>query len=176
MHTSAPDRAGSGPNHSQDSMAAKKPATPTGTISQNRRARHDYEILQKFEAGLVLTGPEVKSAREHKVQLQGSYARLKGDEVWLLDAHIAPYSNAGYASQEPTRDRKLLLHKKEIVRIEEALMQKGYTLIPLAMYLKGGRIKVELGIGRGLKHYDKREVIAARDVERDVQRALRHNA
>jgi SsrA-binding protein len=157
-------------------MATKKSTnTLSGTIAQNRRARHDYEILQKFEAGIALTGPEVKSAREHKVQLQGSYARLKNGELWLIEAHFAPYTNAGYAAQDPTRDRKLLLHRKELRRIEEALGEKGYTLVPLAMYLKGGRVKVEVGIGRGLKTYDKRERIAERDVQRDVQRAVRHN-
>ena len=157
-------------------MATKKTTAPSGSIAQNRRARHDYEFLQRFEAGVVLTGSEVKAAREHKVQLLGSYARLRGSELWLLDAHIAPYSNAGYANHEPTRDRKLLLHKRELVRIQEALGEKGYTLIPLAMYFKGSRIKVELGIGRGLKHYDKRARIAERDVQRDVQRALRRDA
>jgi SsrA-binding protein len=158
-------------------MATKKTTnTLSGTIAQNRRARHDYEILQRYEAGIALTGPEVKSARDHKVQLQGAYARLKNGELWLLDAHIAPYANAGYTAQDPMRDRKLLLHKKELVKIEEALGEKGYTLVPLAMYLKGGRIKVEVGVGRGMKHYDKRERIAERDVERDVQRAIRHNA
>ena len=166
---------GPGPLGLPIAMATKK-TTPTGTIAQNRRARHDYEILQKFEAGVMLTGSEVKSAREHKVQLQGSYARLKGDELWLLDAHIAPYSNAGYANHEPSRDRKLLLHRKELIRISEALGEKGLTLIPLAMYLKNGRIKVEVGVGRGMKNYDKRERIAERDVQRDVQRALRRDA
>jgi len=146
------------------------------TIAQNRRARHDYEIIQKFEAGIVLTGPEIKSVRDHKVQLQGSYARIKEGEAWLQDAHIAPYVNAGYAAHNATRDRKLLLHKKEIAKIYELLGQQGLTLIPLAMYFKRGKAKVELGLGRGLKRYDKREVLKTRDVQRDMQQALRHNA
>lgn len=146
------------------------------TIVQNRRARHDYEIIQKFEAGIVLTGPEIKSVRDHKVQLQGSYARIKEGEAWLQDAHIAPYVNAGYAAHNATRDRKLLLHKKEIAKIYELLGQQGLTLIPLAMYFKRGKAKVELGLGRGLKRYDKREVLKTRDVQRDMQQALRHNA
>ncbi len=146
------------------------------TIAQNRRARHDYEFLARYEAGIALSGPEVKSAREHKVQLQGSYARLKGGEVWLCDVHIAPYSNAGYAPQAPTRDRKLLLHKKEIIKISQALGEQGLTLIPLAMYWKRGKAKVELGVGRGLKRYDKRQKLAERDVNLDIQRALRRNA
>jgi len=143
------------------------------TIAQNRRARHDYEFLAKFEAGIVLTGPEIKSVREHRVQLQGAYARLKGGEVWLQDCHIAPYANAGYAGHDPARDRKLLLHKKEIRKIEEMLGEKSLTLIPLAMYFKRGKAKVEVGVGRGLKYYDKREKLKERDQKMDVQRALR---
>jgi SsrA-binding protein len=146
---------------------------PDTTISQNRRARHDYEFLAKFEAGIALSGSEVKAVREHKVQLQGSYARIKGGEVWLQDAHIAPYSNAGYSGHDPARDRKLLLHKKEIRRIEELLGERGLTLIPLSMYFKHGRAKVELGVGRGLKHYDKREKLKEHDQKMDMQRALR---
>lgn len=158
-------------------MATTKPTTsPSGNIAQNRRARHDYEILQQFEAGIVLTGSEVKSAREHKVQLQGSYARLKGDEVWLQDSHIAEYANSGYTRHVPTRDRKLLLHKKEIAKIAEALGAQGLTLVPLSMYFKHGRAKVELGIARGRKSYDKRAAIAERDVARDLQRAVRRDA
>ncbi len=157
---------------------AKTAKPPQGaSIAQNRRARHDYDILAKFEAGIVLTGSEIKSVRDHKVQLQGAYARLKGegDEAWLLDAHIAPYANAGYTGHNPTRERKLLLHRKELTRIHELLAEKGLTLIPLAMYFKNGRAKIELGVGRGLKNYDKREKIAERDATRDIQRALRHN-
>ena len=143
------------------------------TIAQNRRARHDYEFLAKFEAGIVLTGSEIKSVREHRVQLQGACARIKDGEVWLQDAHIAPYASAGYAGHDPTRDRKLLLHKKEIRKIEELMAGKGLTLIPLAMYFKRGKAKVEIGVGRGLKHYDKREKLKERDQEMDVRRALR---
>ncbi|MCC6388405.1 MAG: SsrA-binding protein SmpB [Dehalococcoidia bacterium] len=146
------------------------------TIAQNRRARYDYEILARFECGIVLTGSEIKAVREHKVQLQGSYARIKGGEVWLVEAHIAPYSNAGYASHDPKRDRKLLLHRKEIVRIEEMVGAQGLTLVPLAMYFVRGKAKVELGVARGLKRYDKRERIAERDVQRDIARAVRRNA
>jgi SsrA-binding protein len=146
------------------------------TIAQNRRARHDFEIIQKFEAGIVLTGPEIKSVRDHKVQLQGSYARIKDNEVWLQDAHIAPYLNAGYAPHNATRDRKLLLHKKEIAKIDEMLGERGLTLIPLGMYFKRGKAKVELGVGRGLKRYDKRQVLKQRDMQRDIQQAVRTRA
>ena len=146
------------------------------TIAQNRRARHDYEILERFEAGIVLTGSEIKSVREHKVQLQGSYARLRDGEVWLEDAHIAPYANAGYAPHSPTRDRKLLLHKKEIAKIAEALGERGLTLIPLAMYFKRGKAKVELGVARGLKRYDKREKVKEREEQRRIEQAVRQRA
>ena len=143
------------------------------TIAQNRRARHDYEFLAKFEAGIVLTGSEIKSVREHRVQLQGAYARLKNGEVWLQDANIAAYASAGYSGHEPARDRKLLLHKKEIRKIEELMDGKGLTLIPVAMYFKRGRAKVEIGVGRGLHHYDKRQKLKEHDQKRDMQRALR---
>ena len=145
----------------------------SATIAQNRRARHDYEFLAKFEAGIALTGSEIKSVREHRVQLQGAFARVKDGEVWLYDAHIAPYANAGYAGHSATRDRKLLLHKKEIRRIEELMEGKGLTLIPLSMYFKRGKAKVEIGIGRGLKHYDKREKLKEHDQKMDMQRAMR---
>jgi SsrA-binding protein len=143
------------------------------TIAQNRRARHDYEFLAKFEAGIVLTGSEIKSVREHRVQLQGSYARIKNGEVWLQDAHIAPYASAGYSGHDPVRDRKLLLNKREIRKIEEMMEGKGLTLIPLAMYFKRGKAKVEIGVGRGLHHYDKREKLKEHDQKMDMQRALR---
>ncbi len=146
---------------------------PDTTIAQNRRARHDYEFLAKFEAGIALTGSEVKSVREHRVQIQGAFARVKDGEVWLFDAHIAPYANAGYAGHNATRDRKLLLHKKEIRRIEELMEGKGLTLIPLSMYFKHGRAKVELGVGRGLKHYDKRDKLKEHDQKMDMTRAVR---
>ncbi len=146
------------------------------TVAQNRRARHDYEFLAKFEAGIVLTGSEIKSVREHRVQLQGSYARIKDGEVWLQDAHIAPYASAGYAGHDPTRDRKLLLHKKEIRKIAELLGERGLTLVPLSMYFKRGRAKVELGVGRGLKSYDKRHKLKEQDQKLDMQRALRRGA
>lgn len=144
-------------------------------IAQNRRARHDYEILARYEAGIVLTGSEIKSVRDHRVQLQGAYARIKGGEAWLVEAHIAPYPQAGYTPHDPRRDRKLLLHKREIARLSQAVGEQGLTLIPLAMYLKRGRAKVEVGVARGLKRYDKREKIAEREVERDLARAVRRD-
>lgn len=151
-------------------------AMSSATIAQNRRARHDYEIVARYEAGIVLTGSEIKSVRDHKVQLVGSFARVRNGEVWLEDVHIAPYANAGYAGHPPIRSRKLLLHKKEITKIEQIMGEQSLTLIPLSMYFKGGRAKVELGICRGLKRYDKRERIAERDVNRDIARAVRRDA
>ena len=149
---------------------------PRGQIAVNRRARYDYEILERFEAGIVLTGTEIKSIREHRVQIQGAYAHVRNGEVWLEDCHIAPYANAGYASHDPIRDRKLLLHKMEISRIAEAVGAQGLTLIPLAIYWKRGMAKLELGLCRGRRHHDKRTRIAERDAERQVARALRRDA
>jgi SsrA-binding protein len=144
-------------------------------IAQNRKARHDYEVIATYEAGIVLTGSEIKAVREHRVQLVGSFARIKDNELWLEDVHIAPYANAGYAGHAPTRTRKLLLHKKEILKIAQLLGEQPLTMVPLSMYLKNGRAKVELGLCRGLKRYDKRQRIAERDVERDVARAVRRD-
>jgi SsrA-binding protein len=147
-----------------------------GTISLNRRARHDYDILERYEAGIVLTGSEVKAAREHRVQLQGSYVRVKEGEAWLVDSHFAPYANAGYATHDPRRDRKLLLHQRELKKIGAAAGEKGLTIVPLAMYFKGGRAKVEIGLARGRHSYDKRQAIAERETDLQLARALRRNA
>jgi SsrA-binding protein len=146
------------------------------TIALNRRARYDYEILERYEAGIVLTGSEIKSVRAHRVSLQGAYARMKDDELWLVDVHIAPYQNAGYAAHEPTRDRKLLLHRKELARLAEMTSEKGLTIVPLAMYFKRGKAKVELGVVRGLKKYDKREKVKEREQQVEIARAIRRNA
>lgn len=155
---------------------SKKPTAPkdpnSATIAVNRRARHDYEIVQKFEAGIALTGSEIKSVREHKVNLQGSYARLKDGEMWLQGMNIAPYVNAGYTPQRPDRDRKLLLHRREIKRIESLMGEKGFTLVPLSVYLKRGRAKVELGVARGLHHYDKRQKLRERDEAKRMAQSL----
>ncbi len=144
-------------------------------VAQNRRARRDYEILERYEAGLALTGSEIKSIRLGKVDIQGAYGRIRNGEAWLLDAYIAPYQNAGYLNHEARRDRKLLLHKKELRRIREALDERGLTLVPLNMHLKRGMAKVELGVGRGIKRYDKRRKIREREEGRQVARALRHS-
>ena len=140
-------------------------------IAVNRRARHDFYIDETYEAGVVLTGSEVKSVRGGKVQLKDSYGRIKDGEVWLLNAHISPYAAAAQFSHEPMRSRKLLLHHREIERLIGKVKERGLTLVPLRMYFRKGRAKVELGLGRGKKLYDKRAAIKAREVRREVDRA-----
>ncbi len=149
---------------------------PKGTkpVASNRRARYDYEVLETYECGLVLSGSEVKSLRDNKVQLREAYARVDDGEVWLYGAHIAPYAFApGAAGHDPDRRRKLLLHRRQIEEITTSTQQRGLTLIPLAIYFKEGRAKVEIGVARGRKTYDKRRAIAERDMERDVERSMR---
>ena len=160
-------------------MASK--STPAGprAVATNRQARRDYEILDTYEAGIVLQGSEVKSLREAKVQLAESYARLDDGEVWLQGLHIAPYSHSGSADGHlADRPRKLLLHRGEILKIQARLDQDRLTLVPLSLYFKEGRAKLELGLGRGRRQYDKRRAIAphdggARDAERAVASARR---
>jgi SsrA-binding protein len=143
-------------------------------VASNRRARHEYEILDTIEAGLQLKGSEVKSLRDAKVQLADGFARIANGEAWLHQVHIAPWLSAGlYGRPDPDRIRKLLMHKAEIVRLGSRLDQEPLTLIPLSIYFKDGRAKVELGLARGRKHYDKRQVIAKRDADREAQRAMR---
>ena len=142
------------------------------TVASNRRARHDYTILATLEAGIVLTGSEIKSIRAGRVSLQESYAVIERGEAWLVGAHIASYPMAGYADHEPTRLRKLLLHKKEIRELAHDVRAKGVTLVPLRLYLSNGRAKVEIGVARGKKQYDKREAIRERDTKRDLERQL----
>jgi SsrA-binding protein len=154
--------------------APKKTSTRAPTIS-NRRARHEYEIMEVFEAGIALIGSEVKSIREGHVQLGDSYGRVMDGEVWLVGLHIAPYANAvGFGAHDPDRHRKLLLHRKQIAEMSEAVNEKRLVLVPLALrFNEDGRVKVDLAIGRPKKLYDKRHSIAARDVARDEERALR---
>ena len=136
----------------------------------NRRARHDYHIVEAMEAGIALTGTEVKSVRAGKANLQDSYAIVRGAEVWLIGAHISPYSHGSYTNPPPTRERRLLLHAKEIRKLAVRTQQKGYTLVPLKLYLKGRRIKVELAVAQGKQLHDKRAAIKERDVARSVAR------
>ncbi len=137
----------------------------------NRRARFEYEILDSFEAGIVLVGSEVKSLRQGKANLQDSYALVKNGEVWLLNMHINPYEQANQFNHDPLRTRKLLLNKSEIAKLQVKTNEKGLTLIPLKLYFKKGNAKVQLGIGKGKKLHDKRESIKERDVEREMRRS-----
>jgi SsrA-binding protein len=141
-------------------------------VTTNRRALHDYTIVATLEAGLVLTGSEIKSVRASRVSLQEAYVAIEGGEAWLTNAHIASYPMAGYADHEPLRRRKLLLHKKEIRQLAFDIQAKGMALIPLKLYLHDGRAKIELGLARGKRQYDKREAIRQRDTQRDLERQL----
>ena len=143
-------------------------------IASNKKAYHDYFIDETFEAGIALTGTEVKSLREHKANLRDSFATVRKGEVWLHNVHISHYSHGNRSNVDPNRERKLLLHKKEIRYLVGKTKERGYTLVPLKLYLSPANIvKVELGLARGKKQYDKRASIAERDQQRDVERALR---
>jgi len=142
-------------------------------VALNRKALHDYEVLQRVEAGLALQGSEIKSIRSGRVSLQEAFARPEQGELWLLSAHIAQYAAAGPDSHEPTRKRKLLLHKSQIRELSRAVLEQGLTLVPLRLYLKDGIAKVELALARGRKRYDKRAAIAQREAQREIARALR---
>ena len=137
----------------------------------NRKARHEYEILDKIEAGLVLLGTEIKSIRDNRVNMGDAYAVIEGDEAWLIQLHISPYPQANQFNHDPLRKRKLLLHKKEIKRLRTKVQERGLTLIPLDLHLKDNKVKVELGIGRGKKLHDKRAAQAERDASREMDRA-----
>ena len=143
------------------------------TIVTNRKARHDYFIDETYEAGIVLTGTEIKSVRAGRVNLRDSYVQVKDGELWLIDTHIAPYKEAGRGGHEPKRPRKLLMHRREISRLQGKAQEKGYTIVPLRLYLKDNKwAKVEIALARGKKLYDKREAIRKRDIQREMERAL----
>lgn len=157
-------------------MAKKKKDAGLGTegvIASNRKARFEYEIVDSVECGIVLRGPEVKSLREGRANLGDSFAAFRKGECWLHKLHISPYEPATRANADPQRDRKLLLHKSEIRRLEGRVQEKGLTLVPLSLYFKDGRAKVELALARGKHMYDKRETIKQRMDDRDSQRAMR---
>ena len=143
-------------------------------IAKNRRAFHEYEILETFEAGIELSGTEVRSLRENNCQLTDCFALIRGGEVWLHNVHIAPFSNGNIANVDPDRKRKLLLHRREIRLLEQKTREKGLTLVPISMYFKeNGLVKVELALARGKKTYDKRQAIAKRDAQREIDRAMK---
>jgi SsrA-binding protein len=150
-----------------------KPTSGIKIIAKNRRATFDYDLLDRFEAGLALKGTEIKSIRAHQVSLQRAYVQARDGELWLLEANIAPYAQASRENHEPTRPRKLLLHRREINKIIDELTQKSLTMVPTRLYLKEGRAKLEVALARGKRKYDKREDIAKRESDRRIDRALR---
>jgi SsrA-binding protein len=142
-------------------------------IAENRKAFHDYHLLESFEAGIVLLGTEVKAIREGRVNLRDSFARVEDGEVYLYNVNISPYSHRGYADHEPMRRRKLLLHRNEILKLVGKTVEKGMTLVPVRMYFKGGRVKVVVSLAKGKKEYDKRETIKRRETERETRAAIK---
>jgi len=151
-------------------------ASPEKLIASNRKAHHNFEILDTYEAGLVLRGTEVKALRDGRADLKESYARIEREEAWLLGCHISPYAQGNRANHDPLRPRKLLLHRGEISRLLGKIMEKGLTLVPLRLYFKEGRVKVELGLARGRKTLDKRQVIREREERREMDREIRARA
>jgi SsrA-binding protein len=153
---------------------AKAQTAPGAVVSVNRKAFHDYFIEEEYEAGIVLSGSEIKSVRAGRANLRGAYVRIDNGEAWLVDAHISPYEQSGtYFNHEPTRPRKLLLHRREISRLIGKLEAKGLTLVPLDMHFNGRKVKVKIGVARGKKLYDKREATAERDAGRQIERVLK---
>jgi len=152
---------------------AREPDDPDRLIAQNRRARHDYFILETVEAGLVLAGTEVKSLRHGKASLAEAYATVENGEAWVQQLHIPPYEQGNRWNLEPTRRRKLLLHRGEIVKLQRAVAQKGQTIVPLKLYFSRGYAKLLLGVAKGKKTHDKRQSIAERDAKREIQRGRR---
>lgn len=144
-------------------------------IISNKKARFNYEILDTYEAGIVLKGTEVKSIRQKKVSIQESYAAVKNNEVFIIGMNIQPYDMGNIFNHDPLRERKLLLHRQEIKRLTGKLAERGYTLVPLKMYFKNGKVKVLLGLGKGKAQYDKRKTIQKRDIDRDMQREIKRH-
>ena len=142
-------------------------------IADNRKAHHDYHLLETFEAGVALVGTEVKSIREGGANLRDSFARIEAGEVWIYNVHISPYRNRGYADHDPTRKRKLLLHRREIRKLIGKTVEKGMTLVPVRLYYKNGRVKVAVSLAKGKKDYDKRETIKRRETERETRAAVK---
>lgn len=155
-------------------MSVKKQKTGEKSLARNRKAAHDYFLLERYEAGLVLQGSEIKSIRAGQVSLKEAYVRTDGREAWLVNAHIAPYNPASSEGHNPIRERKLLLHKKEIDELWDETQRKGNTIVPLQVFLKNGRAKLEIAVAKGKKKWDKRQDLAKRDAEREMQRAMKH--
>ncbi len=144
-------------------------------VAQNRKARHDYFILDSYECGIVLTGTEIKSVRAGRVNLKDGYAKLENGELWLMNVHISPYENASWHQHEPTQKRKLLMHRRELRKLAIKIKERGFTLVPLCMYIKDGKwAKVELGLAKGKSLYDKRDSMAEQDAKRTMEREIRN--
>ncbi|WP_262316641.1 SsrA-binding protein SmpB [Lacticaseibacillus parakribbianus] len=154
-------------------MAKKMQPKPDNLLAQNKKARHDYNILDTYEAGIALTGTEIKSVRAGKVNLKDGFARVRNNEAWLENVNISPFAQGNQFNADPLRNRKLLLHKKEIKKLLEATDQQGLTIVPLRMYLKHGYAKVLIGVAQGKKLYDKREALKQKDQKRDIARAMK---
>lgn len=153
----------------------KDAVTSNRVLAANRKARHDFEFIEEMEAGIALQGSEVKSLRTGKVQIRDSYAKIEGNEVWVLGLHISPYEQAaGFGAHNPDRPKKLLLHRLEIERLRSKMQQDKLTLVPVSLYLKNGRVKVELALAKGRHLYDKRHELAKRDAEMEIRRTARH--
>lgn len=144
-------------------------------VVSNRKAYHNYEVIDALEAGIELQGTEIKSIRQNGASLQEAYIKIFQGQMWLVGAHIAPYRYGNIHNHEERRDRRLLMHKKELMKLEEKVKEKGFSLIPLSLYFKGGRIKVKVGYAKGKKAHDKRQSIRDKDDQRSMQRALKHN-
>ena len=146
------------------------------TVADNRRARFDYDLMERIEAGLALTGTEIKSVRAGQANIRDAYAQIRGGEMWLQNMHVAPWSGGGPWNHEPMRSRRLLLHRREIDRLNRQVLQKGLTLVPLRLYIKGHHAKVEVALAKGRRRYDKRQAIMRRETEREIGRAMRRDA
>lgn len=165
-----------GDNTNKDAKPGNSDSGKIKEIASNRKAYHDYFIDEKYEAGVVLSGTEIKSVREGRVNLRDSFIRLDKGEAWLWNTHISPYGHAGaFFNHNPTQARKILLHKNEILKLAQKTQAKGLTIVPLRMYLKRGKAKVEIGIARGKKLYDKRDALAERDANREIDRAIKNS-
>ena len=165
----APDLA---PRYHPPPMASK-PDTGEKLIASNKKALHDYFVVQKIEAGLVLTGTELKSLRAGKAQLKDAYVIFKGDEAWLFGAHISPYTHGNLQNHDPERTRKLLLHRREMDKLKGQTTEKGLSIVPLRLYFKGSRVKAEIAVVRGKKQYDKRDTEKAREADREAAQAMK---
>ena len=154
-------------------MGAKRPGSEAVVFATNRKALRDYDILERLEAGVALKGPEIKAIRERRVSLDGSFARIDGGEVFLYNMHVSPYEQGGRYNAEPTRPRKLLMHRRQIDRLAGLLTQKRVTLIPLRLYEQHGLAKVELAVGKGRRVFEKRDRMRERETDREIQRAMR---